>query len=184
MTLGRPRFSTNAEPSGLDHGFLPYESQGSLLTDGELRFYRDGLFPALSNRYKIMVKTRLTDVLKVPDHLWKTKVGHRVQARHVDFTIVRKATMKIVCCLELDDKSHNKKEQKIRDAFLGDALLEAGIPLIRMPIRRRYDPVIIRRMILGALKRHPLNQCQKKPKHKTDFTSLLCFWKSSKPKTA
>jgi len=182
--MRRPRFKTNTEFSGLDHGFLPYTSQGSLLTDGELRFYRDGLYPAMSKRYKIMTKCRLTDVICVPEDLWRTKIGHQVQARHVDFVLVRKSTLRIVCVLELDDKSHSKKAQLKRDAFLDDALLAAGIPLIRLPIRRSYDPVIIRRMILNVLRTHPLNQCKRKPKEKKDFSSLMCFWKSSKPKSA
>jgi len=177
MKLRKPKFRTNDSPSGLN-GDLPYESQETLLSDGENRFYQYGLKPALGKKYAIKTKVRLTDVLKVPDHLWRTEIGHKVQARHVDFVLVKKRTSKIIAVVELDDKSHNQPEQKKRDRYLDDALYSAGIPILRIPIYRRYDPEKLRKLILGTLRRHPLNQ----PKAKVTVTSRFCFWKSTHTK--
>lgn len=150
----RPTFSTNDKPSGL-HGALPYRPQGSILSEGERRFYLQGLRPAVGKRYKILMKVRLTDVLQVPPELWRSGAGRKVQQRHVDFLLVSKCRFKIVAAIELDDATHLEPEQQAKDAYLDDALLAAGVPNLRFPIYKRYDPKRIRRMIIGGLKRHP-----------------------------
>lgn len=157
MLLKRPKFQTNAKPSGM-HEMLPYGSKRRLLSDGELRFYREGLVPALGKRYGVMCKVRLTDVLDVPTHLWRSPAGRKVQQRHVDFVLINKKTTAIVAVVELDDKTHLTEEQQAKDAYLGDALFAAGVPLLRVPIYRRYNPTKLRILLLGALKRHPLTE--------------------------
>lgn len=148
----RPQYATNCEASGLN-GALPYRSRRRILTDGEQRFFRQGLSPAIEDKYRVLMKTRLTDVLDVPSELWRDAVGRKVQQRHIDFLLVTPCTGAIVAAIELDDASHLCEKQQAKDAYLGDALLAAGVPLIRFPIYRRYNPKIIRRAIKGVLKR-------------------------------
>ncbi len=148
----RPKFSTNAQPSGL-HGDLPYRRQTHILSDGERRFYLEGLLPAIGDRYTVLMKVRLTDVIAVPPELWRSAAGRKVQQRHVDFLLVTKKRLRIVMAIELDDASHLSEEQKQKDAYLGDSLLAAGVPLVRLPIYRRYDPKRIRGIITGVLRK-------------------------------
>jgi len=110
--------------------------------------------PAIGDRYTILMKVRLTDVLAVPPELWRSAAGRKVQQRHVDFLLVTKKRLRIVMALELDDSSHLCEQQKQKDAYLGDSLLAAGVPLVRLPIYKRYDPKRIRGIITGVLKRH------------------------------
>lgn len=112
-----------------------------------------GLKEAVGDRYEISMKVRLTDVIKVPTKQWDQAAGYKIRQRHLDFVLCSKRALTIVAAIELDDASHLSEEQQARDAFLDDALHAAGIPLIRFPIYRRYDPEKIRRAILGVLKR-------------------------------
>jgi len=149
----RPKFATNEKPSGL-HKNLPYRSKKKLLSAGELRFYREGLAPAVGNQFQIMVKVRLTDLLSVPARQWEAPAGRRISQRHVDFVLVSRRDFSIQAVVELDDKSHLQKSQQVKDAYLGDALQAAGIVLIRFPIYGRYNSNLIGEIITGVLKRH------------------------------
>lgn len=156
MNDKRLTFSTNDEPSGrFDE--LPYSSKERLLTEGELRFYRQGLLPAVGNRFGVMCKVRLTDVLEVPPELWRAPAGRKVQQRHVDFVLVNKKTTAIVAVVELDDSTHLAEKQQEKDAYLADALHVAGVPLLRVPIYRRYNAKKLRGVLLGTLKRWKQN---------------------------
>jgi len=148
----RVKFSTNLEPSGLNPD-LVYESQGAILTEGELRFYNQGLRPAIK-RYKVLVKCRLADVVRCPPEFWRSGAGARIAQKHCDFVLVRPRSMKIVCVVELDGKTHLEPEQQLRDRFLDDVLLSCGIPIMRFPVYARYSPKRIKQIILGTLKRH------------------------------
>ena len=147
----RPTFATNV--AGKAERKLPYRSRDKLLTDGERRFYKTGLKPAVGNRYEISLKVSLTDVITVPARLWDAPAGYRIRQRHVDFVLCTKRSLRIVAAIELDDASHLTEERRAKDDFLGEALRAAGIPLIRFPIYRRYDADKLRCIINGVLSR-------------------------------
>jgi hypothetical protein len=150
-TQNRPRFSTNKESR---HGKkLPYRSRERLLSDGETRFYKTGLKPAVGDRYEISMKVSLTDVITVPAKLWDAPAGYKIRQRHIDFVLCSKRALTIVAAIELDDASHLSDEQRARDDFLADALRAAGVPLVRFPVYRRYEPDTIRGVLAGVLSR-------------------------------
>jgi hypothetical protein len=129
---------------------LPYRRRRGLLSPGERRFFHDGLKPAVDGRYLISFKVRLADVITVDD--WKGKYGRKIAQKHVDFVLVTPKTTRVVAAIELNDTSHEMADREQRDAFVGDALRVAGIPLVGFPIYRQYDPKRIRQRILGAIK--------------------------------
>ena len=45
---------------------------------------------------------------------------------------------KIICCIELDDKSHNTEKSKITDNFKNELFKNVGIPLIRFKVKDNY----------------------------------------------
>lgn len=148
----RPVFATNgASKTGKK---LPYRSRQKLLSDGERRFYKMGLKPAVGDRYEISMKVSLTDLITVVPKLWDTPAGYKIRQRHVDFVLCSKRSLRIVAAIELDDASHLADEQRRKDEFLGDALRAAGIPLIRFPIYRKYDPHKIGDILAGILTRN------------------------------
>ncbi|VAO08446.1 Protein of uncharacterised function (DUF2726) [Klebsiella pneumoniae] len=50
---------------------------------------------------------------------------------HCDVVIVDIHTFAIICAVELDDASHQKKHRIRRDILLEEVLRQAGIPLLR-----------------------------------------------------
>ena len=53
----------------------------------------------------------------------------------VDFVICDKETMQTLLVIELDDKSHSRRERKTRDAFVDKTLQSAGIPILHVPFQ-------------------------------------------------
>lgn len=148
----RPRFATNAAPTGR-HGVLRYRSRGALLSAGELRFYR-ALRDAVADRWLVMTKVRLADVIEATDG-FHSAAGRKIGQRHADFVLATKRGLRVVAVVELDDKTHLAPEQQRRDAYLADALHAAGVTLVRFPVYRHYKPRRIRRAVFTALQNPP-----------------------------
>ena len=125
---------------------LPYTKRPSLLTAGELRFYRV-LLRAVPSEMMIFVKVRLMDVVAVADDAWR-ELGSRGSGMHVDFVVADSATLGSLLVIELDDKSHWQTEAKERDAFKDAILDAAGVPVLRVRAAGRYDVAELRAKIL------------------------------------
>ena len=116
---------------------LPYTRRPSLLTAGEQRFYRV-LLQTLPPDVAVFVKVRLMDVVTVPEGLWAA-YGAQGSGMHLDFVLVEASTLGPLLVLELDDRSHQRPEAHERDVFKNAALSSAGVPVLRVAVRARYD---------------------------------------------
>lgn len=129
-----------------------YVSREFLFTKSEWLFYQ-ALAAATEHRWLVMGKPRIADVLSVNRNLKKSDWGRafvKISSKHVDYILLDPDTGAIVACVELDDRSHQRKDRQERDAFVNAAFLEAGIPLLRYPTANAYDPSAIRRDIAKA----------------------------------
>jgi hypothetical protein len=117
---------------------LPYRRRRSLLSRGEKAFY-DVLREAVGGRFAIAIKPRLADVLHCPRTQWHSAAGARVKPRHLDFLLYDHETTAPVLALELDDVSHDAPERRERDAFVDEALLVAGVVLVRVKAAASYN---------------------------------------------
>lgn len=117
---------------------LPYRRRRSLLSRGEKAFY-DVLREAVGRRFAIAIKPRLADVLVCPRSRWHRAAGARVKPRHVDFLLYDEVSTAPVLALELDDASHEAPARRERDAFVDEALLVAGVVLVRVRAATSYD---------------------------------------------
>ncbi len=132
---------------------FPYQRRPSLLTAAELDFLRV-LEQACAGRWRIHVQVRLADVLQVQGSLaprWRMSAQNRINSKHVDFVLCEPGSLAIVCAIELDDRSHLLPARQARDAFVNEAFRVAGLPLLRVPVRRRYDPTELAQQIQAAL---------------------------------
>ena len=135
---------------GRSAGPLPYFSRGSLLTDGELAFYdvlRRGLPPGVA----ISMKVRLADVLDCPSAARQQGYFAKISQKHLDFVLYDVATTKILAAVELDDRSHERRDRRERDAFLEQAMAVAGVPLLRVPAAAWYDARQLRDLVGSAV---------------------------------
>ena len=131
---------------------LPYESQKYLLTPAEKLFFAS-LIPAVDGHYIIFSKVRMGDVLKVVSGL-DAKRGlvarGKIQQKHFDFVLCNKS-MEIICCIELNDKSHAKRDRVRRDQFVRAACKHAGVPLVEFKCQSSYEPGAIKERIFEAV---------------------------------
>lgn len=129
-----------------------YRSREFLLSQTERRF-ASALDAALPPGVRACPQVRLWDVIDAPrDSSWRVATN-RIRAKHVDFVLIETNTSRILAAVELDDRSHDREDRRERDRFLDGALASAGIPLLRVPAERSYDPKTLLRPISTALNR-------------------------------
>ncbi len=135
----------------LGAGSYPYVAKEALFTHAEQKFLR-ALEEAVGDDYMIFGQVRLCDVIQVQRGLDSKSWGRafaKIKAKHLDFVICDPDDLSILCAIELDDSTHERKDRKKRDHFLNHAMAKAGVPLHRFPTAQHYDPDDIRKAIDG-----------------------------------
>ncbi|WPJ98097.1 DUF2726 domain-containing protein [Coraliomargarita algicola] len=120
---------------------LPYQACKSLLTPNEHAFFKV-LQPLVEPHWHLFAKVRMEDIIEVPKELEyreKQSLRGRIKSRHIDFVICDPTTLKVLTCIELDDKSHQKKKSKEADQYNDRAMRDAGVSLLRVPARMSYS---------------------------------------------
>ena len=118
---------------------LPYRTRDDFLTPAELSFYRV-LAPLVEGRLVVCPKVRLGDLFFVSRPTKRMAHRARISQKHVDFLLCEPNTLKPVVGIELDDSSHARPKRRERDAFVNQVFEAAGLPLLRVPVRRHYAP--------------------------------------------
>ncbi len=116
----------------------PYFSRGTLLTPAEQKFYKV-LKAVTKNKYDVACKVRLADIINCSDINWRRGYGPKISSKHIDFVLFDPVTTDILLCIELDDKSHERKDRQIRDDFVNKALKAGKTPLVRFLVAWGYD---------------------------------------------
>jgi hypothetical protein len=128
---------------------LPYFPRPHLLTKGELAFYQK-MRLALPPAVLVSFKVRLSDVINCPGRAWKEGYGAKISQKHLDFVVVDAETTAVRFVVELDDKTHRRRDRQHRDAFVDAALAAAGVPIVRVIAAASYDPARLRDLLAGG----------------------------------
>ena len=143
---------TSTSSSSVDT--LPYLRKDYLLTKAERKFF-DVLHAVASRQCHLFAMVRLADLIYIPKGTEKRQSHfNRIQSKHIDFVLCNKTELKPILAIELDDSSHQRADRKKRDEFLNKALEQAGLPLLRIPVRSGYDPQEIKQKIQAKLTRN------------------------------
>lgn len=132
---------------------LPYATVPSVLTAAEQQFAKV-LELAVDDQYRILAKIRLADVFRVtvPEKTspwWKAFAW--IQSKHFDFLLVDKETWQPKLAVELDDSTHFRSDRQQRDQLVNDICRVAGLPILRIPVRRRWSVQELRSQIQAKL---------------------------------
>lgn len=130
---------------------LPYERESVLLSAAE-RSFLGVLEQALGEGYRVCPKVRVADAISVRRRLprgERQRAFNRISSKHFDFILCRSTDLKIVCAVELDDSTHQRKDRQERDMFLEEVCSVSSLPLLRFPAKAAYTVSDIRER-LGA----------------------------------
>lgn len=128
---------------------IPY-----LNTKAEQNFYSQ-LVRKLPGEVTVCCKVRLADLCH-PTNRKNISAFNQISRKHIDFVLIEQATSKVVCAIELDDRSHNSKSAQQRDSVKNYALKSAGVNLVRVKASKSYRKPI--EAILDSLE---VNMCNK-----------------------
>ena len=116
-----------------------YRLREDFVSRAEASFFHS-LRTVVGDRALIFLKVNLADLLYPPRQEQQRAVWNRINRKHIDFVLCDPRTLAPVLAVELDDRSHRRQDRVERDAFLDDALGNAGLPLLRVPARQGYSP--------------------------------------------
>lgn len=134
-----------------------YAARETLFTPAELHFLQT-LRRAIPEGLEVFGKVRVADVLKPTQGLdkkaWRSAFN-RITAKHLDFVLCEPETGRLLCGIELNDRSHTRSDRRERDNFIAGACDGAGFPLLMVPAARNYDVAALSVQIQEALARKP-----------------------------
>jgi hypothetical protein len=119
----------------------PYEKAPALFSPAELSFL-GVLEQACEGKYRFMGKVRLADLVQVRagiDRGDRRGAFNRIKSKHVDMVACDPATLAVRFVVELDDKTHGRRDREDRDRFVDDVLQTAGIPVFHFTAQRGYS---------------------------------------------
>lgn len=112
--------------------YSKYYTKNYIMTTTELNFYRSLKVITDKLELSIFPQVDLERIIKVYNNDFGYR--NRIKSRSIDYTIVNNKNCKIVCCIELDDYYHNKKERIERDIFINNLFKNVGIKLIHIKV--------------------------------------------------
>ena len=131
----------------------PYTRTPALFTPAE-RSFLGVLDLAAGKDFRVFGKVRVGDVLSPragQDRSTRQIALNRINRKHFDFILCRPDDLTVLCAIELNDASHQRKDRQERDEFLAKACRSAGLPLIAFDARHAYSPTEISARIAEAI---------------------------------
>jgi len=118
----------------------PYLLRDDFLSPAEQSFYLI-LKHTVSDWALIFPKVSLGDLfyVKSNDPSKYRSYTNKIDRKHVDFLLCDLKTVRPLLGIELDDKSHQKRNRRERDEFVEKVYKAAKLPLVRIQVRRTYS---------------------------------------------
>lgn len=118
---------------------FPYHMRDSFLSNAEISFYHV-LRSIANDSSMVLTKVSLGDLfyVKSSESSKFRTYTNKINRKHVDFLLCNPKTMRPYLGIELDDKSHQRKDRSERDEFVDQVFKSAGLPLLRVPVRHTY----------------------------------------------
>jgi predicted RNA-binding Zn-ribbon protein involved in translation (DUF1610 family) len=118
----------------------PYFVRDDFLTPAELSFYLV-LKTIVSEWALICTKVSLGDLfyVKSSDNGKYRTYTNKIDRKHIDYLLCDPKTVRPLVGIELDDKSHLRKDRQERDEFVEKVFSAAKLPLVRVPARHTYS---------------------------------------------
>ena len=136
----------------------PYRKKAAVMTRNEQEFYR-ALLRAAGTSFDVFGMVRMADLLEVEKGTAKRQTWqNRINCKHIDFVLCDPQTQEAILAIEVDDRSHEKRERQERDYFVDRAFDAADLPLLRVRATRSYSAKELKRAIQNELKSRRSNK--------------------------
>ena len=123
----------------LDYTIIPnYKIKEEFITENELKLYKVLKKVAYELKLDIFTQVALNRILEINNRRKQQQLRNRIDRKSIDFVLYDEKTKKIVCCIELDDSTHEREERIEKDLFL-DKIFKDTIKLIRIKVQNYYD---------------------------------------------
>ena len=123
----------------LDYTIIPnYKIKEEFITENELKLYKVLKKVAYELKLDIFTQVALNRILEINNRRKQQQLRNRIDRKSIDFVLYDEKTKKIVCCIELDDSTHEREERIERDLSL-DKIFKDTIKLIRIKVQNYYD---------------------------------------------
>jgi very-short-patch-repair endonuclease len=127
-------FTRNRKPQ------FQYRRKDGVMTEAERECYH-ALVSEMGPDYYFFPQMHLDAIVQPIDARKDRFYAFRhINQKSVDFVACDKKQLRPLFAIELDDKTHNQAKRVERDAEVERILRGAGIPLIRIQNRGRFDP--------------------------------------------
>lgn len=124
-----------------------YFKKDYVMTQTELKFYRELRTVTDKLQLTIFPQVKLDAIINSKNNTAR----NRIKFKSIDFTIVNNINCKIICCIELDDYTHNYKKRIQRDNFINELFSYVGIHLHRIKVNNYYNTEEIEKLIKESL---------------------------------
>jgi len=96
---------------------------------------------AVSDWAVICPKVSLGDLFfaKGSEYGQRMAYTNKIDRKHIDFLLCDPQTVRPLVGIELDDKSHRRKDRQERDRFVEGVFRAAKLPLVRISVQRAYN---------------------------------------------
>jgi Protein of unknown function (DUF2726) len=133
-------FSLLKRHSADEAASLPYRKRDCLLSGPERALF-ETLLKVAGERYHVVPKVRLADVVWLPK-LTSNRWLHwnRIAQKHLDFVLCDRKYLEPLLVVELESSTTRSGHAEERTEFVGAVLTAAGVPLLRLPLKRTYSP--------------------------------------------
>lgn len=123
----------------LDYTIIPnYKIKEEFITENELKLYKVLKKVAYELKLDIFTQVALNRILEINNRRKQQQLRNRIDRKSIDFVLYDEKTKRIVCCIELDDTTHEREDRIERDLFL-DKIFKDAIKLIRIKVQNYYD---------------------------------------------
>lgn len=130
----------------------PYQTKEVLFSPAERSFY-GVLAQAVGDKGIVLAKVRVADILQPSKGLnrrdWQTAFN-RISAKHFDYVVCAPDSLAVIAVLELDDRSHAKRNRQQRDKLINGACAAAGLSLHRIKAQSAYSVPAIRELLFST----------------------------------
>lgn len=122
-----------------------YIKKDYLLTPTELKFYK--VLKEVTDEMELMIcpQVSLYEIVNSKEYKGFNKIARKT----IDF-VITEPNLKIKCCIELDDYTHNRQSRIKRDDFINALFEDVGIKLFHAEVKQYYDKEKIKNAIMSV----------------------------------